>query len=1817
MELINGRYRIVKHIKQHKLVSTYLAVDMLNNHRTIELNMLSSEYFPESLLKYYSREFVKLANIDTCGIAKVYDFGLVKLMDNKKLDTIQYYFTSDNIKSEYNLIEALRSVDEKALLNLFVDLLQTINYLHLRGMVYGELNLDNAYLVDSADGFRIMLKDLVTVDYKKYDYWTSKSDMLLYKSPEVMAGQAASVASDIYSLGVLFITLLGKEDKSSTDLYEKVRGIKISANKKFKINRSYFEFVDKFIEIVEKMIEINVENRYNNIAEIVEDINRKFDTSFIAHKQEERERININTKLIGRDYEINTIVNIYNTMLKNQSDKKIVFVHGEYGVGKTKLLKEAERIMYLRNIRVYSSFSLNSGANNVERAYQDILRKIISECDEEILERYQADIMKIIPEIGELKKIVPVEPLSGQKERNRLLNSVIGLITDFLENRPAIFIIDNLHLSNDFAINVIEHLFLRNKNIIFIVSYCDGETENNKSFSQLLSKLSGRNYSLDMPIHGFSVEESAALIRDILCMDKKPMKFTSRVYSKTYGNPLFIEETIKNFVSQKVIYIDKKTGKWNYDDYYKSFEGIPLPVNMQQAVMNQIKGIDEQSYEILRVLSIFNLGLFLENIVELLGEDLKVVEELTKGLENKGILCKKIEDRGFVFDFCNRVLKNIIRDGLEENYKRLKHKEAAEILERQCEEGREYREELIFHLEEAGEKEKVIIYCLENADKMEAFKNRREAIKNLEKALSMMDEECMDERTIKLLNRTGELYESEGSIAVAIKYYDKAEKLAAKTSNYKLEIDCLNKIAGAYYVKNELKNTERYVKRVEKILSRHGAEAYYLEGYLESKRLEANVCIVRLEYEKSEEICKKCITLCGNNFNRLKGLFYNCLGNTYMNTSKSEMSLQCYNEGIRCFEVDNYIRGTVMCLNNIAVIYGDYYQDNEKCISYLLKMKDLSERNQIINNEIFALFNLGCSYIYEWKYDLAFEYFNDALKKAKDIEFESSIFTCYCNLVGVDLRLYKFDDAYSNHLNAEMELELYPDHGSDINSYYGTAAEMFFQFGEYEKGNEFVNKFLELNYDEAYLPKWDLLLMWNQQKLLFETNKENIETYIKEIKNILPNYKDSRVKLNALYDMAIVLSNKKIIDKAEVIFNDAQALRFNNVPEIIQAKKIYLKGIFDSGKRKLNLFNEALEMAKKIGEKNLQYKIYEAIGDFYFLKKNYFYAVNYYFEACEVIKNLAVQIPNEFKLNFINNRGLLSPFIKLMGMKEYNNYNNVHEISAAFNKVESLKQLNSLFDYEDFKDILTNKFFIKSARKIYSTSISKKLKDIKDVIKNLNSDSLKNLNLISEYLASATLATRSVILIDNLEGKLQVVASSDGDNNIVLNKYVFENVRALKEPVLINDRTPFKVIPESNMVSQSVKAIICVPILMNEMDIGRTQEKEDKFKVSHLREQIKGYIYLESDRILNNFNKEGLERCIEVSKLVGCIIEKYQLQRSSSIDKLTGSYTRKYMEELLSYQIDLAEETNGMFSVIMLDLDHFKQVNDRYGHQTGDKVLKETCEIIKNNIRKEDVCCRYGGEEFIVVLPDTDSKEALEAAERIRVQVEAAKILGESTPVTISMGIASYPIHAQWKQELIEKADQALYVSKELGRNRCQVWSKEFSNKTKVTNKLAGIVSGNTVQDLRNVLAMVEIIELVEKDISTEEKIYNFLGRTIEITEAQYGMLFLLKDDNLQKKYTRKNYEEDWISGKSYNAEILKSVIEKKQGVYMTDWDESANFDIITGMPDWQSIVAVPLINSGQVKGVLYLTVSTNAKEFKFEDFNFINTLGELAASLV
>lgn len=163
-----------------------------------------------------------------------------------------------------------------------------------------------------------------------------------------------------------------------------------------------------------------------------------------------------------------------------------------------------------------------------------------------------------------------------------------------------------------------------------------------------------------------------------------------------------------------------------------------------------------------------------------------------------------------------------------------------------------------------------------------------------------------------------------------------------------------------------------------------------------------------------------------------------------------------------------------------------------------------------------------------------------------------------------------------------------------------------------------------------------------------------------------------------------------------------------------------------------------------------------------------------------------------------------------------------------------------------------------------------------------------------------------------------------------------------------------------------------------------------------------------------------------------------ELQRISITDALTGIFNRRHLDERLKLEFERGDRGSKPLSVILFDVDHFKKFNDTHGHDQGDRVLQTMGRVMKSVLRQYDLPCRYGGEEFVAILPSADSDGAAAVAERLRRQVEETEVDG--LRVTISLGVATYPdLPVSQPKELLEAADAALYRAKEAGRNRVMV----------------------------------------------------------------------------------------------------------------------------------------------------------------------------------
>ena len=168
-----------------------------------------------------------------------------------------------------------------------------------------------------------------------------------------------------------------------------------------------------------------------------------------------------------------------------------------------------------------------------------------------------------------------------------------------------------------------------------------------------------------------------------------------------------------------------------------------------------------------------------------------------------------------------------------------------------------------------------------------------------------------------------------------------------------------------------------------------------------------------------------------------------------------------------------------------------------------------------------------------------------------------------------------------------------------------------------------------------------------------------------------------------------------------------------------------------------------------------------------------------------------------------------------------------------------------------------------------------------------------------------------------------------------------------------------------------------------------------------------------------------------------------RVKQLAFLDGLTGIFNRRFFELRIAEEIERARRFRAGMGVVMVDIDHFKRLNDEFGHLLGDEVLRQVSSVFHQQLRKIDVVCRYGGEEFAILLSQTHQQHALGVAEKLRKLVEGWQFPGVPRPVSISVGVASFPDHGTTRDELVKAADSALYAAKQAGRNRVRVAQRQ------------------------------------------------------------------------------------------------------------------------------------------------------------------------------
>lgn len=295
----------------------------------------------------------------------------------------------------------------------------------------------------------------------------------------------------------------------------------------------------------------------------------------------------------------------------------------------------------------------------------------------------------------------------------------------------------------------------------------------------------------------------------------------------------------------------------------------------------------------------------------------------------------------------------------------------------------------------------------------------------------------------------------------------------------------------------------------------------------------------------------------------------------------------------------------------------------------------------------------------------------------------------------------------------------------------------------------------------------------------------------------------------------------------------------------------------------------------------------------------------------------------------------------------------------------------------------------------------------------------------------------SIVRIGNKKGVAYVVTTYDNpdinDLAIDLGKYPeIRSVLEVKGTVIIEDiqNDPRMASVKDILKVLGLSSILIIPIILREEVIGtlvlRTSRKKTSFSPREVR-----LCQVIANLAASALTNAHLFESVELSNL--------QLEKLAITDGLTGAYNHRHFRTRLDEEFARAGRYGTPLSCIMMDIDHFKHINDTFGHAQGDKVLSEITDVIKNNVRKIDIVARYGGEEFVVLLPNTDKEGVFIEAERLREAVKDYRCSGidRCIMVTISLGVSTFPSpDISTADELVGRADNALYEAKRTGRDK-------------------------------------------------------------------------------------------------------------------------------------------------------------------------------------
>ncbi|MDR7870668.1 MAG: diguanylate cyclase [Tissierellaceae bacterium] len=1784
MKLINNRFRVTGIINQGEIEESYIVKDLQQKEKIKFLTIYNAKR-DKKVIEYLTDEYQPIVNVKHSNLIKLEEFDIVESINLKISNQLIYYVLSEYIESP-RLVDLNKNLDLDTTLKIILQLMSVIDYLHFRGYIYRHLSPGNIFICDD---YRVKIRDLASIYrhfvYSHHDYLTE-----LFIAPETFSNNDESNKYvDYYSIGMIMKYLLFKglniEDVSKNNFKDE-----------FNLTENQKVFL---LNTIKNLTHKDAAFRNISLLNHIKNIVRSFKLDFDCDLVKERDHLILSTSIIGREKEISTLLEIDDSIAKGIKKFNGVIITGRSGSGKTKLLNEVGFRFGLLNrpiLHLKGREDITSGGLNIAT----LLKASFKYAPNDLINKYNDDFSCL------LEHNLP----KTTQQKYYLYNRLADYFADLSKNRTIYILIDDINVANEDFISFLNYLMFRldNHKVFLIATSVDSVLVQNKINVKNLRVMINQDSVLHLELDNLNETETGKFVMAVLGVSYVPLRFSSFIYKESLGNPNYINYILKDLYKREELYMSEK-GEW--ETIEKDYNKIIISIDENHLINNQLESIDEDNYKILELISTSKDMITRETLTEMLKIHEERLNSVIRSLIESKIIDVKIDGNKETLTIYSTELKKTVYSRIDYSNRIKLHKEAASTILKLYEDDYSFMmEELIHHHIYSNQKDLALNIVLSEALK-QTNRFSSYSIYLWEHAYNLV-KDTDNEVILDILNSLITIYEMKGYVELIGGYITKMHKIALETNNLEYVIKAIYHQIEIYLNANQIDIAVELISEIEKIIQ-DNKDLY--EGRILFLISKSKLGFSTSKLDNMVDDLNEAIRLSKeNNILKYLGNIYNLYGLYYYMNGMSKEALEYFNKSIIAFDIDGHIVEEIKPINNIGNIYANVYGEEAEALEYFLKGYKIASKYEFAKASSVFTSNIGDIYYRDFKLEEALQYFETSRNISNEIGDYRGTIISNLNLGMIYLRGDRCDKADEVYDFIEEINNKEPIVDSEILTiYYTFMAKYNDHYGRLEESLNFYKLLSDISKD------------FNDRNYLYAESNILI---IKAFK-----YSDyNRDKLEKIIDV-YKLSKLNNMELEILLIFASLAVMFKDRDFAEDILKIYSE-ISDDSNESLRALRDTLDLCinpsveKLLYLENYQYKkiyrdyklfIHKVLASEWAVLYNYSRAISHSFKSLDNIMKRAETIKDkELIYCFIAKRDGdklkfdLSKYIELEFSRtiDYISLDEALRTNERYNDlIYILKQLDSS-EYRKIKN-LDNKY--------------EEMDSIETLINEFTDDYQRNLDLTLNYLGYETLANRGFILMLNEDDNSYKIISSlvEGDTYVPRENLLSQSNRS-SVGILINknlrnmeDSKYMELMPEEAV------GIICVP-LTDDINDKIKIDRRKKNTISQVRnhtlfEKPKIFIYFETNSYLNRFEYEELILINQIASLIQINVENKYLRDLTVIDKLTGVMTRKYFDLQIDNIINRYNKFQGTFSIIMIDIDNFKGLNDTYGHLVGDDVLSLIGRKLLESVRSTDLVARYGGEEFIIVLFETTIEEGMNIAEKIRKNVSTIKVPNMVREITVSIGLAQYPDHSQTKKELIGKADQALYIAKEKrGKNNSVIWTIDMGEGSNNQNKLAGILTGNINKDNVNISAVINTVELIQSKNSESEKIAEFTSRMLEVLEAQYSTFIKCQYNDMEHPYlykTKIRNIPEWVNTPKLNMEIINRVITNEKGEFLVDWDNSEYLDPITEEPVWQSILVIPLIRNDIVLGLMYLSAPFKEKEFTFDDYNLGNLLSNIFAA--